>query len=627
MAEMGDHFEVSGRTDRVSPRRPASSIELGFIRRPMVRWLDPHQLLDTSARVLASGLLTSYTDSRELQALVAGGVFDRSQGSELCLDYVADLGDGFNSTYTVARLLACQHLEVGDGDQSHRTERGSILVMGGDQVYPVPTRSNYENRLLGPYRAARPCPAAAGSDLFAIPGSHDWYDGLVNFSNIFCRQRSIGGWRTCQTRSYFALRLPHRWWLWGVDMQFGDYLDEAQLAYFTDAAQAMARGDRIIVCMAKEVESGRKSAEVCSDRNLGYLEREVVKPAGASVALYLKSGRHHYCRYQDRDGSSQLITAGGGGAFLHPTHDLPERTDAPGDGEAGSFELAAVYPSRGASNRLRKRVWLLPAFNLPLAAVLGAIQVLVVFMLGLHLHNRHRSVGFADLARALWDSPTAFLLIIFVIATFGAMIRLAHDAKGIPRLLIGLGHSMLQFGGLAAVIVVASALSTPLGDGPSGLVTFLALVWVLGGVGGVLGISGYLWATNRLGYHGNEAFAPLHHQDQKNFLRIHIGADGALTVYPVGIERVGRRWRYCPDAAADSPWLAPDGPEPKAHLIEAPITFGGDDGDADRAVRGTPPTLAASHQVDVGEVVGGASAPVRQEQDGVVAGDTGSVAL
>ncbi len=244
--------------------------------------------------------MTSYTDSRELQALVPGGVFDRSEPGELWLDYAADLGDGFNSTYTVARLLSRPHLGIGDADHEYETERGSILVMGGDQVYPVPTRTNYENRLLGPYQAARPCEAAASSSLFAIPGSHDWYDGLVNFSNVFCRQRSIGGWRTCQTRSYFALRLPHRWWLWGVDMQFGDYLDEAQLAYFAEAAQDMRPGDRIIVCMAKEVESGRKSAEVCSDRNLGYLEREVVTPTGASVALYLKSGRHHYCRYRTR---------------------------------------------------------------------------------------------------------------------------------------------------------------------------------------------------------------------------------------------------------------------------------------------------------------------------------------
>jgi len=308
--------------------------------------------------------------------------------------------------------------------------------------------------------------------------------------NIFCRQRPIGGWKTAQTRSYFALRLPHRWWLWGIDLQFGDYLDEAQLSYFADAARDMEQGDRVIVCMAKEVESGRKSTEVASDRSLAYLEREVLRPAGASVALYVKSGRHHYCRYENTDTSSQLITAGGGGAFLHPTHGLPDTVEAPGDDATGTFALASVYPSRAASKRLRKRVWLLPVFNLPLATLLGGIQVLLVFMLGLHRDDRYLSVNFGDLGRALWDSPTAFLLIILVIVSFGAMIRLAHDASGVPRLLIGLGHSMLQFGGLGLVIVISSRLAATLGSGTFSLVAFLALVWVIGGGGGVLGISG-----------------------------------------------------------------------------------------------------------------------------------------
>jgi hypothetical protein len=549
----------------------------------MVRWLDPHQLLDTSTRVLASGFLTSYTDSRELQVNMAGDVYDRSEPQEVWLDYVADLGDGWNSTYTVARLLAQPELDLSHGNDRYHTQRGSILVMGGDQVYPVPTRNHYENRLLGPYEAAMPCSRGDDPDLFAIPGSHDWYDGLVNFTNIFCRQRSVGGWKTTQTRSYFALQLPHRWWLWGIDLQFGDYLDEAQIGYFAGAARDMEHGDRVIVCMAKEVESGRKSAEVASDRNLGYLEREVLRPAGASVALYLKSGRHHYCRYENPDTESQLITAGGGGAFLHPTHGLPESIDPPGEDATGdrsdALALASAYPSRVDSKRLRKRVWLLPIFNLPLAAVLGALQVLLVFMLGLHHEDQHLSVSFGDLSRALWDSPTAFLLILLVILSFGAMIRLAHDASGVPRLLIGLGHSMLQFGGLGMVIVVSSRLAGSLGTDAASLVGFLGLVWLLGGVGGVLGISGYLWITNCLGYHGNEAFAPLHHMDQKNFLRLHIDGDGTLTVYPVGIDRVCRRWRFCPQAAAHEPWLAPVKAEAKPHLIEAPITFHPANGD------------------------------------------------
>jgi hypothetical protein len=554
-------------------KRPANDAELGFVRRPMVRWLDPHQLADTAARVAASGFTTSYTDTRELQALMPGEVLDRSDAQELWVDYASDLGDGFNSTYTVASLLARPDLELRSEGRTDRTERGALLVLGGDQVYPVPTRREYENRFLGPYRAALPCaPPGNTPELLAIPGSHDWYDGLVNFSSIFCRGRRIGGWQTTQARSYFAVRLPHRWWLWGIDLQFGDYLDETQVAYFAEAAAShMEPGDRIVVCLAKEVESGRKGTEVSSDRNLAYLEREVVTPAGGRVALYLKSGRHYYARYEADGGSPQLVTAGGGGAFLHPTHALAEVAKPPGDEASGPYRRAAVYPSADWSRRLRRRIWLLPAFNLPLAGVLGMIQVLLAFMLNLHLDERHRDIGFGDLLPALWESPIAFLLMMLVIGSLAAMIRLAHDASGVPRLVIGLAHSALQFGGLGLVLVVSSSLASRL-EGTASLLVFLALVWGLGGLGGILGISGYLWATNCFGFHANEAYAPLHHMDQKNFLRLHIDGEGGLRLFPIGIERVGRRWVFRPDASAHEPWLSPpDGEDLHTHLIEAPI--------------------------------------------------------
>ncbi len=551
-----------------------SAADLGFVRRPMVRWLDPHQLFDTAIRVVVSGLFGSYADARELQALVPAEVLDRSEGPDLWLDYVADLGDGWNSTYTVARLLAAEKLELGPkGGAGTTTERGRILVMGGDQVYPVPKREEYENRLLGPYRSALPWVSGNNPELLAVPGSHDWYDGLLNFTSVFCRGRWIGGWKTRQQRSYFAVKLPHRWWLWGIDIQFGAYLDEPQLKYFHDvASDLVSAGDRIILCVAKEVESGRSKTEVYSDRNLEYIERQVIQPTGAQVLLYLKSGRHHYCRYAEEDGPSHHITSGGGGAFLHPTHQLPEHLELPRSASPGRYRRAAIYPAAQVSKRLRKRVWLLPPYNLPLAAVFGGVQILLAFMLGLHLDDRHVDLGLGDLWVAVWRSPTAFLLILLMVLTLGAMVRFAHEATGLTRLLLGLVHSSLQLVTVAVVMVAASALSSAFGlEGLPALGAFLGMVGVLGGVGGTLGMSGYLWATNCLGFHGNEAYAPLHHADLKHFLRLHIDADGGLTVYPVGIDQVGRKWRLVPDAPDDAPWFEPVGPEPEAHLIEEPV--------------------------------------------------------
>ncbi|HYH58660.1 MAG TPA: hypothetical protein VD790_05525, partial [Thermoleophilaceae bacterium] len=183
------------------PPRPATESDLDFRRRPMVRWFDPHQLIDTAVRVLLSGVFSAYADNRESQANEPAEVPDYSEHPDLWLDYVADLGDGWNSTYTVARLLATEAITLDRDGETYCTERGRVLVFGGDAVYPVPKAVEYENRMLGPYRSALPCASEEPPELFAVAGSHDWYDGLVNFTSIFCRNRWVGGWKTRQRRS------------------------------------------------------------------------------------------------------------------------------------------------------------------------------------------------------------------------------------------------------------------------------------------------------------------------------------------------------------------------------------------------------------------------------------------
>jgi hypothetical protein len=327
--------------------------------------------------------------------------------------------------------------------------------------------------------------------------------------------------------------------------------------------------------MSKEVESGRKEGEVHSDRDVFYLEREIIRPSGAQLLLYLKSGKHYYSRYEEQDGPRHHIESGGGGAFLHPTHNLRERADLPGAQGATAYRRAGTYPSAAMSKRLRKRIWLMPAYNIPLAAVFGTVQVLLAFMLGLHLEDLHVSLGVGDLLEALWESPTAFLLSLLVLASLVGMVRFAHDASGIGRLLLGLAHSTLQVASVSAVMMAASYLSSAMGlEGVGSLLAFVVLVWMLGAISGMTGMAFYLWVTGYLGLHGTEAYAPLHHQDHKHFLRLHIQADGTLTLYPIGVERVGRKWKLCPDAPAHVPWFAPDGPEPKPHLIERPIRIG-----------------------------------------------------
>jgi hypothetical protein len=94
--------------------------------------------------------------------------------------------------------------------------------------------------------------------------------------------------------------------------------------------------------------------------------------------------------------------------------------------------------------------------------------------------------------------------------------------------------------------------------------------WVVGSA--VMGLY-LLVSLNLFGRHSEEAFSALAIQDFKNFLRIHVAADGTLTIYPVRIDRVPRRWRERDASQAGNPSrLVPDEPLAPA-LIETPIVL------------------------------------------------------
>jgi hypothetical protein len=87
----------------------------------------------------------------------------------------------------------------------------------------------------------------------------------------------------------------------------------------------------------------------------------------------------------------------------------------------------------------------------------------------------------------------------------------------------------------------------------------------------------YLLVASRYGINLNEVFAGQSIEDHKGFLRMHIGADGALTIYPVKVNRVCRDWEANPHGAPTEPWLRPK-QELKAELIESPIRIPRDPG-------------------------------------------------
>jgi hypothetical protein len=559
-------------TTRPRPRT-LDPLELGFTPRPPVPWLAPLLLLSTGLRTLLAILFGAYLDKRELQNALPGNVHKvMGTGDEVWLDYVADLGDGFNSTYSVAYLLAQRELDV-DG---HRLPRGDILVMGGDQVYPTASGAAYEDRCKGPYQAALPCPPESGPrpTLFAIAGNHDWYDGLTAFLRLFARRKdgAIGGWQTAQHRSYFATELPGNWWLYGIDEQFGAYLDDPQLIYFERAAAQLRPDHRVIMVVpapawVKAVDNPEAYDAV------DYFIRTVIAPTGAQVRLIVAGDLHHYARYEGAD--RQLVTCGGGGAYLYPTHKLPgEITVPPPDTKARRssrsrpYRLAGRYPSEAQSSRYGWGIFQrLPFRNPGFSVMLGILHsMMMLAMTGV----AYRS---GALEERIFSIPLALVLLLVMA---GAILFAKPPAAGGKRStrhwLLGIAHGFTHIGLGAAGTWVW--LQLPFVDWPWPMPVVAALV-VYGPIMGLVAselVAAYLVTAGALGVNLNELFAGQGIEDSKAFLRVHVGADRAVTIYPVAVDRICRSWRPNPDAPADASWLEPK-EDLRVRLAEEPITI------------------------------------------------------
>ncbi|MDH3230927.1 MAG: metallophosphoesterase [Alphaproteobacteria bacterium] len=573
-------------------------------RRSMVRWFNPLQLAETAVRVAISSIFGEFADRRELTAITRhidpdalDPAYDYSGvRSDFWVDYIADTGDGWNPTYAMARLLATPKLTVNGCPEE--LPLAGVVVMGGDQVYPTASRDEYAERLVAPFdEAAKTIPKRKKADLYAIPGNHDWYDGLLAFLGLFSRRRIasswsrsrdgrvVGGRKTKQVRSYFAIKLPHDWWIWGVDVQLKGYIDQPQIDFFARAADEwMAEGSRLIICTGMPswayVDPDDPEKEF---RNFSYLQGIVdAADRGHRLCLVLTGDSHHYSRYLE--GDCQYVTAGGGGAFLHPTHHLEDKSfdwryPRPGVRQQSGitnyrreFEIAkdqntgaeSLFPARKTSRRLAWRnlafAWLNWEYTVTLAAIIGIFTWLIsanARIGGWKLSNIWADgsdpwVALCGYAASLVISPWPLILLGAALLGYYGF----ADFKGWRRWLAGGLHALVQ-GGVAIFSTVLLAFW--IRDREALLVL---LAGVIGGVLAATVMGLYLLVCLRwFGKHWNEAFSSLRIEDYKCFLRLRIDRNGNLKIFPVGLTRVPR----------DDGTPSPANPELTPHLIETPI--------------------------------------------------------
>jgi hypothetical protein len=546
----------------------------------MTGWFSPGLLLRLLWRVIVSDLFGQYADRRLLEAaLDPASKEEIRERDNLCeklekdadgavwIDFVADLGDGFDATYAVAYLLAQKHLNVGD----LTLPRGSALIMGGDEVYPTSSRDDYNIRMRAPFEFAFPDQRKSENHppVFAIPGNHDWYDGLVTFLAFFARVKStrIGNWRTQQRRSYFATKLTDTCWLWAIDIALVSDMDQPQADYFVTVAEGMPQGASVILCSA---EPGWYKVDSDSYRSLSYAGW-IAENAGKDlhIALVLSGDTHHYARYSSEH-ETQYITSGGGGAFLHGTHQLPDEITADWiKYSKDKLSLKSCYPDKKTSHALLNGDFRFPFSNFGFSATLGGMYAIIAYLLSL--------VPRIDLAVILF-------LVALAPGFVGYSLYQESVASKFKIVLLSLLHSSAHYAALLALLYIAICIDGQLWNfrdlGPWwAWLLELGVFMIL--VGGLL--AGLIFGTNLFltckffDMNHNDAFSAMRLDSFRHFLRLKIVGD-QITIFPIGLDRVPTRgeWKDNPQTTSDptaSYFVPPD--NFKICLIEDPIVISG----------------------------------------------------
>ena len=625
-----------------------------------VRWYDPGVLVRVGIRDVIAAVFGEYADQRLMQAATdrvptkdsLKKRYDYSdpkekdwnksipdQNGAYWVDYMADVGDGFGPTYGMASLLAKEKLTLTNCDAGE-LPAGHILILGGDQCYPQATHEEYEERFVLPFASALP-PFSNQKDerkLFALPGNHDWYDGLAAFDSLFCQNRDhllerehgrrIGGWRCVQHRSYWAIRLPHNWWLWGVDIQFSRYLDAAQENYFRTIVEQMEGNHNIVLCIAEPHWLDAEFEGIDTVDSLHTIVRISQmrtrdKVRNVRISAVLAGDWHHYSHYRldelfdptkEKDGlwtwlkapkkeptlkgqGIHLITAGGGGAFLHSTTDLrkeikvswgvrpenmsdsvpskPAAATSPQDPKqdkktsrprarrfTGVAKMIACYPSRRRSAALTLKNLAFPLRNWKFSLVIGALYWIMTWQYHLVVKTTgdlaplnepikavdYETINSVSNQMLLFLPDVAAESIFFCVMLIGLWagliwyVSVSEKRNPLFKILVrgGVGsmHALAHLKAMFLLSLLCIAFNKEIVDRANVGALYAVEIVLLGALVGGFIFGAYWVLTGLLArMHTGDAFGALGIRDYKNFVRMKF-EEQKLTIYPIGVARL-----------------------------------------------------------------------------------------
>ncbi|QIQ06500.1 metallophosphoesterase family protein [Streptomyces liangshanensis] len=340
-----------------------------------ISWLNPVTLWKARNGVVASlfGDPTGADRQRWVRGQLDRGVapdlvVERDDPDTFSFMLLADTGEGDAPQYAVVPGF----LKVSEGTR--------FAVLSSDVIYPVGSGDEYGPKFFRPYQDY-PAP------IYAVPGNHDWYDGLNGFMRVLCdapalppaprpAPLSAGWWRALLWRRpgsvderllAEARRLrsapeqraaqPGPYWavdagplrIIGIDTGLLGDLDREQGEWL----RRVSAGPRPKVLVTGSPIYVDGAYKPCAIEGGGTVDDIVRDPACHYIAA-IGGDIHNYQHYPvDVDGRTlTYLVSGGGGAFMHATHTIP-RVAVAGVTE----DDFRCYPLRGDSLAFYSRLY------------------------------------------------------------------------------------------------------------------------------------------------------------------------------------------------------------------------------------------------------------------------------
>lgn len=327
---------------------PAGTKSLSWLR-PSTLWQSRNDIIAKRIADPTAAARARWVELARQRAQEAGAHSDflisRPAGDTISVLVAGDTGEGDNTQYAVAESLA------------HMSKDADFAVICSDVVYPSGDLNDYARTFHHPYRNLQ-------VPVYAVPGNHDWYDGLNGFMHYFCGIDDAGYepvfgrglsavlarllWRRSpqpgaptnpaadgvvvkerpppnpfQPAPYFAIDAgPVRFV--GIDTGITGEIDEDQYNWLkrisldgADRPKILLTGKPIYVDNEHRPGRVKGRPETVDD---------VVTDPQANYVMVIGGDIHNYQRYPVPVAGGrtiQYIVSGGGGAYMHATHRIP----------------------------------------------------------------------------------------------------------------------------------------------------------------------------------------------------------------------------------------------------------------------------------------------------------------